>query len=421
MFIPIVGKRFDGHEFVTEALKGGAAGALVSKRSTGLPAGKVVIKVADTLKALQDIARYHRQKFKIPFIGITGSSGKTTTKDMLASILSVEGKTLKSEENYNNEIGVPLTLLKLDKTHKFAVIEIAMQAKGEIDELARIVLPKVAVITNVGEAHIQYLKSKKNIARVKAEVLKYLKGGGFAILNFDDDHFQFLKTKTKGAKIISYGLNKKALVHASDISKKDHRASFMLNYKDISIKIDLPLPGTHNIYNALAAAAAALGLGIRPTSIQKGLAKFKLSSKRMDIRTYQGIRVINDSYNANPSSMKAALSVLSEQGPVVGAKPPRRIAVLGDMLELGHISKKAHLDIGKFAAGKHIDILVTKGYLSKDIASGAREAGLKKVYSSRSNEQACRILKKIVRPNDVLLIKGSRGMKMEEIADRLTK
>ncbi len=421
LFIPLVGRKFDGHNFITNSLMRGAAGALTANNLNYIPKNKVLIKVTDTQKALHEIALCHRKKFKLPMIGITGSSGKTTTKDMLASILSQEGKTLKNEQNYNNEIGVPLTLLNLDRTHKAAVIEMAMQRKGEIDELARIVLPKIAVITNIGEAHVQYLKSRKNIAKVKAEILNYLKRGDITVLNAEDDYFKFLKRKAKKASVISYGLSRKAEVHASGIVRKNHGISFNLNFRNKKYGIELPLPGIHNVYNALAASAAALSLGIKLISIQKGLSKFKPSSKRMEIITKRGIRIINDSYNANPSSMKAALSVLSEQGPVVGATLPRRIAVLGDMLELGHLSKKAHVDIGKCAARKHTDILVTKGFLSKDIALGAKKTGMKKVYSAKSNEQAYKILKKLVRPNDVILIKGSRGMKMEEIAGRLTK
>ena len=422
LFIPLIGKKYDGHGFILKALKKGAAGALTSKNIKPVPGDRVIIKVKDTERALQDIARFHRQRFKVPIIGVTGSSGKTTTKDMIASILSQNWKTLKNEENLNNEIGVPLTLLKLDKTHKAAVIEMAMQGAGEIEELAQIVLPKIAVITNIGEAHLQHLGSKKNVAKVKAEILKYLNSGEhIAVLNADDEYFSFLRKAAKRAKVSSFGINGEAMVRASNIKRGDRGSTFDLICRSGKIGVYVPLPGAHNIYNALAAAAAALGLGANINLIARGLKNFKPSSKRMAIRTANGIRIINDSYNANPSSMKAAISVLSEQGSVVGAALPRRIAVLGDMLELGKTSKKAHKDIGAFVAKHGIDVLITKGYLSREIARGAKSSGMTKIYRSASNEEARKLLKKIIKPNDVILIKGSRGMKMEEIAENLLK
>jgi len=421
LFIPIVGKKFDGHGFVLEALKSGAAGTLTSKELEGIPANKTAIKVRNTQRALQDIARHHRLKFKVPVIGVTGSSGKTTTKDMIASILSKEKKTLKNEGNLNNEIGVPLTLLGLNKKHKAAVIEMAMQRAGEIKELASIVLPNVAVITNIGEAHMEFFRSKKKIAEVKAEILKFLKNRDVAVLNADDGFFGFLKKKAEHSRILSFGINSKAAVVAENIKRKKGGVSFTIKFKTKRIDIALPLPGLHNVSNALAAAAAALSVGAKPSSIEKGLKNFKPASKRMNIIEKDGMRIIDDSYNANPSSMKAAISVLSEEGAVVDRIPPRRIAVLGDMLELGRISRRSHADVGKFAAKKQIDILLTKGHLSKETARAAKRGGLKKVFATRSNEEASRILKKILRQNDVILIKGSRGMKMEEIVENILK
>jgi UDP-N-acetylmuramoyl-tripeptide--D-alanyl-D-alanine ligase len=421
LFIPLFGKKHDGHKFIAEAFRRGAAGTLISKKLKPLPKGKIVIRVKDTQRALQDIALFHRRKFTIPVIGITGSSGKTTTKDMIAAILSKGKKTLKSEQNYNNEIGVPLTLLKLSKKHRAAVIEMAMQRPGEIEELAGIVLPTIAVITNVGEAHMQFFKSKKKIAEVKAEIFKFLRKKDFAVLNSDDEYLPLLKRKARRAKLITFGLDKNSTARATEIKNGNRSASFILNFKGRKERLNIPLPGIHNVMNALAAAAAGISAGASMRSVKSGLKNFKLSSKRMDIKTRRGIRVINDSYNANPSSMKAALTVLSEQGPVLGVAPPRRIAVLGDMLELGRISKSSHIDVGRFAAKKNIDILLTKGYLSKGIAAGAKSQKLKRIYSAGSNEEAKRILRKLVRKNDVILIKGSRGMRMEEIAETLLK
>ena len=418
LFIPLVGKNYDGHKFIADAFRKGAKGTLISKKVKNIKIG-TVIKVKNTEEALQNIALYHREKYKIPIIGVTGSSGKTTTKEMIASILSQELKTLKSNENYNNEIGVPITLLKLDKTHKAAVLELAMQKLGEIEELAKIILPNVAVITNVGEAHIKFLKTRSKVAKAKSEILKFLKRNDFAVLPTDDDFYTYLKNKAK-CKIISFGINNKADVFASEIKFKDKKIYFTLNLSGKQYSIKLKVPGIHNIYNALASTAAASAIGIRPKSIIKGLQQFKASSKRMEISvTKNGVRIINDTYNANPSSMKAAIEVLKAQGPVNDAIPPRRIAVLGDMLELGRTAKSAHRSIVKLIAKSGIEILITRGALSKQITLAAQNTGMKKAYCFKTNKSAAKKLGKFLKPNDVVLVKGSRGMRMEEIVDAI--
>ncbi|MCX5727190.1 MAG: UDP-N-acetylmuramoyl-tripeptide--D-alanyl-D-alanine ligase [Candidatus Saganbacteria bacterium] len=418
LFVPLTGKNFDGHKFIADAFMRGAAAALSSKKTKDNK-NKTIIKVKDTEAALQDIALYHRKRFKVPIISVTGSSGKTTTKDMIAGILSEELKTLKSSENYNNEIGVPATLLLLDKTHKAAVLELAMQGLGEIEELARITLPDIAVITNIGEAHLKYLRSKTNIAKAKAEVLKSLRRNGFAVLPADDEYFYYLKKKAR-SRVITFGINNKADVFATDIRGEGEKISFTLNLKGKQFPVVLNVPGIHNVYNALASAAAAYAAGIKARSIVNGLQKFRPSSKRMEIfTTEKGIRVINDTYNANPSSMKAAIEVLKDQGPVQSTIPPRRIAVLGDMLELGKISGSAHRSIGELVARSGIEILITRGTLSKQISSAAKGAGLRSAYHIKTNESALKKLRGLLKPNDVVLLKGSRGMRMEEIADGL--
>lgn len=361
LFIPLKGPRFDGKKFTKAALKKGAA----------------VLKTKDGLAALQALAAHHRNKFGIPIIGVTGSSGKTTTKDMLASILSQAGPTLKNEENLNNEIGVPLTLLKLKKRHEYAVIEMAMQGRGEIEELADIARPDIAIITNIGEAHLLHLKSQKTIARAKSEILKYCR---HAVLPADDKFFTYLKRRVpEGCRIIPFG-----------IIQMGHNLKYLKN---------LPLPGRHNVYNALAAIKVAKALNIKPAFIVKGLKSFKPSSRRMEfIERTDGVRIINDSYNANPSSMKAALLVLASQ------PAERRLAVLGDMLELGKRSGFYHRQILNFAYKLGIDLIFTKG---KEFAKASH------LPSPISH------LEKTIRPGDVVLVKGSRGMKMEEVVDAL--
>lgn len=394
VFIAIKGWKFDGHDFIREAIKNGASCIIISRSQIldprpCLPAGRSqhginIIYVKDTLKALQNIAAYHRNKFNIPIIGITGSSGKTTTKDMLASILSQELKTLKNEQNFNNEVGVPLTLLKLNKSHQVAVIEMAMQGLGELKLLAKIVKPSIVIITNIGEAHLGHLKTKRNIAKAKSEISTYLKKKDMAILPADDRHLNFLRKKIpNGAQISLFG--------EKDIEK----------YK--SILKYIPLPGQHNVLNALAAIAAAKALRIKDSSIIKGLEKFKPSSKRMDIiKTKNKITIINDTYNANPSSMKAALSTLA-------AYPGgRKIAVLGDMLELGQKSKFFHNAIGNYAKEMGIDVLISVGKLSRDIKAD---------FHYKTTAQAAKKLMAIAKPGDTMLVKGSRGMHMEKIVE----
>jgi UDP-N-acetylmuramoyl-tripeptide--D-alanyl-D-alanine ligase len=412
LYIPIIGAKHDGHKFIGSAIKNGASAIMTSKKV--LPKGNVtVVLVKDTLKAFHQVARDCKERYSIPFIGITGSSGKTTTKDMLASILSLAGKTLKTEENFNNEIGVPKTLLTLNKTHKYAVIEMAMQGPGEIKELAWMVRPRIAVITNIGSAHLERLKSEENTAKAKGEILEFQGKKDTAVLPADDKFFPYLKKKAKG-KTVSFGIDSPADVSAKNIRFRADGSSFDIVTKAFSIAVELPLPGKHNIYDALAASASAYAANIAPAKIKKGLESFKLSSKRLNIINFKGLKIIDDTYNANPDSMAAALSILENT-------PPRRIAVLGDMLELGRIARKSHENIGRLAADLNIEALVTVGALSRYTAKSAASRGLKSVHSARSNTEAVRILKKMIEPGDTVLIKGSRGMRMETIVDGLTK
>ncbi len=375
LFIPIKGPNFDGHDFISEAIRKGAA----------------VLEVKDGLKALQDLAAYHRKKFKIPVIGVTGSVGKTTTKDMIASILSQERKTLKNEENYNNEIGVPLTLLKLTDKHEAAVIEMAMQRLGEIALLAQVVRPTISVVTNIGEAHLEFLKSKRNVAKAKAEIFKYQNKKDYSVINADDEHFEHLMSNVRCpmSNVMTFGILEKA-----DMTPKALDG------------IKLPIPGEHNIYNALAAIAVAKILKVKKSSIKQGLESFKPSSKRMEIVDRpDGTRIINDTYNANPQSMAAALKVLTTQS-------GRKIAVLGDMYELGSITRSAHRRIGELAKKLGTDILISVGKLSKE---------MKADFHFSSNQLAIKKLKKIIRPGDTILAKASRGMHLEEVVEAIRK
>jgi UDP-N-acetylmuramoyl-tripeptide--D-alanyl-D-alanine ligase len=371
LFIPLKGPNFDGRKFISEAIKKGAS----------------VLDVKDGLEALQTLATHHRNKFNIPVIGVTGSVGKTTTKDMIASILSCEMTVLKNEENYNNEIGVPLTLLKLTKKHKAAVIEMGMQKLGEIAELAGIARPNIAVITNIGEAHLEHLKTKKNVAKAKAEIFKYLGKKDWAVINQDDEFFEHLKNLATRYSLLvtTFGILEKA-----DITPKELEG------------IELPIPGEHNIYNALAAIAVVKILKIKKESIKKGLEIFHPSSKRMEVINLKDkTKIINDTYNANPQSMRAALGTIA-------GMPGRKIAVLGDMLELGAASRRAHQKIFRLAKELKIDYVFTFGTLWPGSAKPEKD-----------KKKLIKYLKKFIRPHDIILVKGSRGMKMEEVAEAL--
>jgi UDP-N-acetylmuramoyl-tripeptide--D-alanyl-D-alanine ligase len=418
LFVALKGDRFDGHDFVPDAIKKGAWGALVDRSSlenrfSHLAGLKNILPVEDTLHALQEMARMHREKFSIPLVGITGSNGKTTTKEMLASILKQKGLVLKNEGNLNNHIGVPLTLMKLNVHHRAAVVEMGMSAPGEITLLARLVNPTVGVITNIGPAHLEFLGSLDKVAEAKGELLDNLKSEAAAVLNADDPYFKVLKNKFSG-RILSFGIRNPADVVADAIQQDLHHTDFIMTNSGAAVKVRLRAVGTHNIYNALAAAAAAIAAGATLDAVKYGLNDFVPVAMRSEIREIEGRTVLADCYNANPSSMDAAIRTM-----VSLTAGKRSIAVLGDMLELGPSSSEAHREIGRTAARSGVDIVVTYGSLAKDIGEGAREAGMPKdrIFNAATHTAAAQLIKKLSRPGDVVLIKGSRGMKMEKILE----
>lgn len=415
LFIPIIGENFDGHDYIACAFEKGAAASLTQKEIPD-SAGKNLIMVENTLKALQKLSAYYRNKFTIPFVGITGSVGKTSTKEMVASALGVKYNVLKNEGNLNNEIGVPLTLFKLDSSHEAAVIEMGMSGFGEISVLTSIVKPKVGIITNIGISHIEKLGSRQNILRAKLELLEGLQPGGLVVLNGDD----VLLNGVKGLltqRTVSYGLEEGSDYQAYNIqSHGENGIDFDVTVEGRDYTIHVPAPGVHNVYNALAAVAAGHELGVPMEELSGGISQFNPGKMRLNIIRANGLKVINDAYNSSPQSVKAALDVLEE------LEAGRRIAVLGDMLELGNWSAQAHLDTGRHSAEKKLDYIVTVGAGAENIAKGAIEAGLapEKVAVCQSNSEAAKYLLKILQQGDAILVKGSRGMKMEEIVNLLT-
>jgi UDP-N-acetylmuramoyl-tripeptide--D-alanyl-D-alanine ligase len=418
LFIALKGDRFDGHDFVPEAIKKGAWGALVDRsvlenKYESFGVLRNILPVEDTLYALQEMSCMHRKKYSIPMVGITGSNGKTTTKEMLAGILKRKGPVLKNEGNLNNHIGVPLTLLKLEARHRTAVIEMGMSAVGEIDLLARLVSPDVGVITNVGPAHLEFLGTMDRVAEAKAEVLGNLKTDGAAVLNADDRYFETLRKKWSG-RVISFGIEAGADVSASDIRQDKDFTDFTLSVADQKVKVRLRTVGRHNIYNALAAAAAATAAGMTLDAVKYGLDDFAPVAMRSELKLVHGRTVLADYYNANPGSVKAALETL-----VSLRTGMQSIAVLGDMLELGDATEEAHREIGRTAARLGISVLIAVGALSKYMLEGAYERGMPKnrLFAAGSHTEAADLLKKHSKNGDAVLIKGSRGMKMEKILE----
>ena len=425
LFFAIIGPSFDGHDFIIEAFNKGAVGAVVCKsvssllQSEEIDKNKVIVEVKDTLSALQDWSKHYKDKFKTFNICVTGSNGKTTTKEIIAHILSQEFPLLKTSGNYNNEIGIPLTLLQLNKSHKLLVAEMGMRGLGEIKTLTNFIPPDLAVITNIGEAHIGLLGSKDNIFKAKSELLQSLDKGGIAILNRDDPYFLKTLEIVEDKKVYTFGIENRSDIMARNIRMvTDKGMRFSLEAQnDKSREIYFPLLGRYNIYNALAAVAVAFALGIELDLIERRLSSFKSLDMHMQLNNfYNDIKILNDSYNASPLSVKSALETLAE-----AAQNNRKIAILGDMLELGEKTDFYHREIGKEVAKLSIDILITVGQGGKIIAQSSKEERMaeERVFSFKKNEKInlAKKLLSLTKPGDFILLKGSREMKMEEILE----
>ena len=417
LFIPFSGEHTDGHLYIKQAFDQGAAGTLhlLSRQpDQSVPEDFLIIGVRDTLDALQKLASVHRRRFNLPVIGVTGSSGKTTTKDFIAGVLGVRYKTLKTTGNLNNEIGLPLTILELEKEHQVAVLEMGMSASGEIRTLCEIAHPEYGVLTNIGEAHLELLGSIDAIAKAKGELLDYLGSGGVAILNGDDPRLLSLGERFPG-KVYYYGFNQgdiKGLQLSQRGEKTFFRARFPNNKKEW---FESPLPGRESVSNALAALTVGYILELSLSEMQEGLKSAQSTAGRFQVlHNRDGIGIIDDSYNANPSSVRAALRLLSELG---GSKT---VAVLGDMLELGPGSREAHLSCGRYAAECGIGHLICVGELSRGFAEGALSAGLKAACCDTHNEALEELAKISLKKDWFVLVKGSRGMRMEVVVRGLS-
>ncbi|AIS52711.1 UDP-N-acetylmuramoyl-tripeptide--D-alanyl-D-alanine ligase MurF [Thermoanaerobacter kivui] len=416
LFVPLKGERFDGEDFVKDAVSSGAVAVITADlRNVELlkDTTVAVIYVKDTLTAFHEIAAYYRKKFDIPFIAVTGSSGKTTTKDMIAEVLSKKYAVLKTGGNFNNEIGLPLTIFRLESYHQIAVVEMGMSGIGEIKRLKEIAKPQVAVFTNIGVAHIEKLGSRENILKAKAELIEDFGENNVIVLNADDDMLVRLPQTYRG-KYYKYGITN-GDVKAYNIEKDERGVRYVLKVRELEKRVELSIPGMHNVYNSLAAICVGLEFGVSVEDMADALREFKPEKMRLNIIDGGKIKIIDDAYNANPDSMKAALTVLRD------LDSKRKVAVLGDMLELGEYSKEAHKDIGKFVLECGIDVLVTSGNFAKYIAEEAKICGMNSsnIFICKNNEEANKVLDSIIKEGDLILVKGSRGMKMEQIVHHL--
>ncbi|NLL66195.1 MAG: UDP-N-acetylmuramoyl-tripeptide--D-alanyl-D-alanine ligase [Clostridiaceae bacterium] len=415
LFIAIKGERFDGHDYIKQAVANGASLVMV-REGIALPDNTSAIFVTDTLKALGMLAHEYRKLFSIPIVAVTGSVGKTSTKEMISAILAAKYNVHKSKGNFNNDIGLPLSVLELDDEHEVAVFEMGMRGFGEISTLSYIVNPDISVITNIGISHIERLGTRQNILKAKLEILNGMKKQGVVILNGDDELLSGLKGLLQH-KTLFYGIDENQDIWAYDLSSKgEEGVYFQVKTDKNDMKLFIPAPGLHNVHNALAGIAVAETLNMNESEIRKGLEGFSGGQMRLSIEDKDGIKFINDSYNAAPSSMTAALEVLCEI-----AGPRRRWAILGDMLELGDWAQEAHKKIGRLVSESGIEYMVAIGSLAKWYVEGAEEDSSSKTITRLFNtaSEAKPYIEALVQKGDVLLFKGSRMIKLDILVQEL--
>jgi len=417
LFIAIKGNVHDGHDFASDVMTGGVRGLIISKDDAGTDwqdKGIVCVAVSDTTKALGDLASFNRRRTHVSVVAITGSNGKTTTKEMTASVVSTRYKTLSTKGNFNNEIGLPLTLLDLKNSHQWAVLELGTNRPGEIDRLGEICIPDIGVITNIGFAHLEGLGSIEGVMNAKGELLKRIKPEGTAVLNADDSRVLYLSTKTS-RKVLYFGLSEDARIKALNVNETTTGISFTLVLPEERVPIKLRTSGRFMVSNALAAASVGYIIGLSLEEIKAGLECFQPVKGRINIFDIRGVHIIDDTYNANPDSMEAAIRILSS---LKGNS--RGILVAGDMLELGEHAESMHRKIGALFARSNIARLYITGEFAKAVANGARkeDKNLMDIFIG-AREEILEDLKKSLLPGDWVLVKGSRAMGMEKIVEGL--
>ncbi len=419
LFLAIKGERVDGHQFIPQVFEAGAA-AVVCEVAPKNPAGPYIL-VQNVLKALQDIAAYYRSTLDIPIIGITGSVGKTSTKEYIASVLSQKFCVLKTEGNFNNEIGVPLTLLKIREEHEVAVVEMGINHFGEMKRLGRMAKPNYMVYTNIGDCHLEFLGDRRGVLKAKTEVFEELSDPAVVLVNGDDENLATVQD-VRGKEPIRFGLRASNSIYADHIVGKGLFGSdATIHTPQGTLKASIPLPGEHMVRNALAATAVGLELGESLKEITKGIASVKPTGGRSRVIQAKNYCVIDDCYNANPVSTEAAIDLLIlAQG--------RKVAILGDMFELGDTAKQMHARVGHYAALKDLDLLICVGELSKEMAKAAEEVTAEKNHNSSTKvlyyaqrDLLMQDLHNLIAKNDTILVKASHGMQFDAIVSELTK
>ncbi|MCC0731498.1 UDP-N-acetylmuramoyl-tripeptide--D-alanyl-D-alanine ligase [Clostridioides sp. ZZV14-6048] len=416
-FVAIVGENLDGHTFIKSAYDSGCK-TFIKNKSNGIKLESSdinLIEVKDTTLALGNISRYYKEKFDIPFIGVTGSVGKTTTRDMIYAAISAKLNILKNEKNLNNHFGVPLTLFNLNKEHECAVIEMGMSGFNEIKYLVDIVNPKIAVISNIGLSHIENLGSQEGILKAKLEIASNFDDTNTLIVNGDDKFLSTLKEKEHIYKLKTFGFNKDNDIYCEDYTMEEDSLTFTCVINGKKEEIFIPTIGEHNIYNAMSAILVGMSLNISLDYIKTGLKNFKGTKMRLDIIKNERLTIINDSYNASPDSMEAALKIL-------GRYKGRKVAILGDMLEMGEISEYGHRLVGK-SSMNNTDIIITIGENSVFIGDEAKRLGFdsSNIYHFKNRDDVFNQLDELIKTGDTILVKGSRGMKLEKIVEYLNK
>jgi UDP-N-acetylmuramoyl-tripeptide--D-alanyl-D-alanine ligase len=418
LFIPLIGENFDGHAYALNAYENGAAASLWQMDRPNPPEGMPIIVVADTLTALQQLAKAYRKELPVRIIGITGSNGKTTTKDLVASVLLTTYSVHKTKGNLNNHIGLPLTLLQMDESTEFAVVEMGMSGRGEIALLSELAEPEAAIITMIGEAHMLQLGSREEIARAKVEIAEGLNEGDIFIYNGDEPLIEQVLPEMRTPQSfhrLRFGQAETNDLYPTHIELEESGTRFRINLPDYP-EMYIPLLGSHNVINALAAIAVAAYFGVKPPQIAAGLATMQMTSMRIEkLTALSGLTVLNDAYNASPASMKAALQLMQQ---LSGYR--RKFVVLGDMLELGAQEEQFHRAIGRMLSPQEIDTVFTFGRLAAYIADEAIQnfpAGKVKTFDDK--QQLIDELQSVIQADDVVLVKGSRGMRLEQVANEL--
>nr|WP_295609458.1 UDP-N-acetylmuramoyl-tripeptide--D-alanyl-D-alanine ligase [uncultured Terrisporobacter sp.] len=416
-FVAIVGENLDGHNFINLAINQGCKTIIKNKNNNVDIENKEVnvIEVSDTEIALGDIAKFYKNKFKIPFIAVTGSVGKTTTRDMVYSTISAKYNSLKNVGNLNNQFGVPLTLFNLNKEHECAVIEMGMSGFNEIEYLANIVNPQIGIISNIGYSHVEHLGSRDGIFKAKMEVATNFDENSLLIVNGDDDCLKTLKTKDLVYKLRTFGFDKDNDIYCESYEMDEESINFVADINGKKEEFFIPTVGKHNIYNAMAAILVGLNLNMTIEEIKDGLKNFQCTKNRLDIIKKDKLTIIDSVYNASIDSMSAALNIL-------GRYENRRVAILGDMFEMGEFAEFGHRQVGKAALG-NIDIMIAIGKDSEFIVKELKENNMNEnnLYHFETKEEAIENLDNIIKDDDVILVKASRGMNLEKVVEYLNK